>query len=456
MSAERFRTPDSKESESVVYRTTKGGIQRLLQAFEKPKHYRFPIFGGYTGERIGIVAEEEEQYAITWKSSRAQFFELPISGTARMWSTKTATNVLIFSKKEQCFALRDHLVDKFNVKAFKVYRDLFPSNFDPSANCSYYLQTYEENIAKSLVGKRTNIFVSPLLLGNNNRKILPLESYNSAFTFLYEIYSYTETHSLEWFFFSGFGIPIYKEKEDGINIIDDNNENQLIEVNLVNRLISVFEILFCTFLLSFQKLCIDVAAWILRPVVNYVIGIGIDDNEDFNIIDRRLIESWESFPLTYTATNQRSTKMVRFLLSFIETLRLVKRFLEKAVLALLLPILKVNFSSEKTLESYLLRKAFKGPNRALEIFLEKQLPYLSYGIKFSWEPVEKFEPLFWELIYPLDGLPSERIGPNRIAVGVARRCTQALLHKVDRFGNVYGVSMSDPYTLDVYDEPLVL
>ena len=175
-------------------------------------------------------------------------------------------------------------------------------------------------------------------------------------------------------------------------------------------------------------------------------------NEDNTIA----IESWESFPLTYTATNQRSTKMVRFLLSFIETLRLVERFLEKAVLALLLPILKVNFSSEKTLESYLLRKAFKGPNRALEIFLEKQLPYLSYGIKFSWEPVEKFEPLFWELIYPLDGLPSERIGPNRIAVGVARRCTQALLHKVDRFGNVYGVSMSDPYTLDVYDEPLVL
>ena len=177
-------------------------------------------------------------------------------------------------------------------------------------------------------------------------------------------------------------------------------------------------------------------------------------NEDNTIA----IESWESFPLTYTATNQRSTKMVRFLLSFIETLRLVKRFLEKAVLALLLPILKVNFSSEKTLESYLLRKIFKGPNRALEIFLKKQLPSLweKYNnIKFI-KSVEKFEPLFWELIYPLDGLPSERIGPNRIAVGVARRCTQALLHKVDRFGNVYGVSMSDPYTLDVYDEPLML
>merc|ERR1712194_917191 len=61
-----------------------------------------------------------------------------------------------------------------------------------------------------------------------------------------------------------------------------------------------------------------------------------------------------------------------------------------------------------------------------------------------------FEPCLWELIYPLDGFVSEKIGPNRIAVGAVKRPVEAMLH------GGFGFSMSDPYTLEIYDDPFVL
>ena len=64
------------QPESVNFRHT--GLIIMSDGYGGPEdYYRFPLFGGYTGDFLCSFNIEEEEYAITWKSSKAQFFELP-------------------------------------------------------------------------------------------------------------------------------------------------------------------------------------------------------------------------------------------------------------------------------------------------------------------------------------------------------------------------------------------
>ena len=65
----------------------------------------FPIFEGSTGGWLR-AAEVEEKYAITWKSSKEQIFEMPTGGAAIM---KNGENLLYLARKEQCLALGTQL-----------------------------------------------------------------------------------------------------------------------------------------------------------------------------------------------------------------------------------------------------------------------------------------------------------------------------------------------------------
>jgi photosystem I subunit 2 len=78
-----------------------------------------PLFGGSTG---GLLkkAEEEEKYAITWTSPKAQVFEMPTGGAATM---RNGENLLYLARKEQCIALGGQL-RKFKITDYKIYRIL--------------------------------------------------------------------------------------------------------------------------------------------------------------------------------------------------------------------------------------------------------------------------------------------------------------------------------------------
>ena len=68
-------------------------------------------------------AETEEKYAITWSSTKAQAFELPTGGAAKM---NEGENIMYFARKEQCLALGTQLRSfKPRIEDYKIYR-IFP------------------------------------------------------------------------------------------------------------------------------------------------------------------------------------------------------------------------------------------------------------------------------------------------------------------------------------------
>ena len=78
-----------------------------------PKHI------GSTGGLLNS-AETEEKYAIVWKSSKEQAFELPTGGAAIMHE---GDNLMYFARKEQCLALGTQLrAFKPRIEDFKIYR----------------------------------------------------------------------------------------------------------------------------------------------------------------------------------------------------------------------------------------------------------------------------------------------------------------------------------------------
>nr|YP_009296561.1 photosystem I subunit II [Apophlaea sinclairii]AOM65701.1 photosystem I subunit II [Apophlaea sinclairii] len=81
-----------------------------------------PTFRGSTGGWLR-AAETEEKYAITWISSKEQFFEMPTGGSAIMQADE---NLLYLSKKEQCLALASQLKTQYKISSFKIYR-IFPN-----------------------------------------------------------------------------------------------------------------------------------------------------------------------------------------------------------------------------------------------------------------------------------------------------------------------------------------
>ena len=81
-----------------------------------------PIFKGSTGGWLR-AAEVEEKYAITWTSSKEQYFEMPTGGSAIMQASE---NLLYLAKKEQCLALASQLKLNFKILDFKIYR-IFPN-----------------------------------------------------------------------------------------------------------------------------------------------------------------------------------------------------------------------------------------------------------------------------------------------------------------------------------------
>ena len=66
---------------------------------------QFPKHIGSTGGLLNS-AETEEKYAIVWKSSKEQAFELPTGGAAIMHE---GDNLMYFARKEQCLALGTQL-----------------------------------------------------------------------------------------------------------------------------------------------------------------------------------------------------------------------------------------------------------------------------------------------------------------------------------------------------------
>ena len=83
---------------------------------------QFPKHIGSTGGLLNS-AETEEKYAIVWKSSKEQAFELPTGGAAIMHE---GDNLMYFARKEQCLALGTQLrAFKPRIEDFKIYR-IFP------------------------------------------------------------------------------------------------------------------------------------------------------------------------------------------------------------------------------------------------------------------------------------------------------------------------------------------
>ena len=83
---------------------------------------QFPKHIGSTGGLLNS-AETEEKYAIVWKSSKEQAFELPTGGAAIMHE---GDNLMYFARKEQCLALGTQLRGfKPRIEDFKIYR-VFP------------------------------------------------------------------------------------------------------------------------------------------------------------------------------------------------------------------------------------------------------------------------------------------------------------------------------------------
>ena len=81
-----------------------------------PKHI------GSTGGLLNS-AETEEKYAITWTSKKAQAFELPTGGAAKM---NEGENIMYFARKEQCLALGTQLRGfRPRIEDYKIYR-IFP------------------------------------------------------------------------------------------------------------------------------------------------------------------------------------------------------------------------------------------------------------------------------------------------------------------------------------------
>ncbi|MBD2342741.1 photosystem I reaction center subunit II PsaD [Anabaena subtropica] len=78
-----------------------------------------PLFAGSTGGLL-TKAVEEEKYAITWTSPKAQVFELPTGGAATM---NQGENLLYIARKEYGIALGGQL-RKFKITDYKIYRIL--------------------------------------------------------------------------------------------------------------------------------------------------------------------------------------------------------------------------------------------------------------------------------------------------------------------------------------------
>ncbi|BAY17893.1 photosystem I protein PsaD [Nostoc sp. HK-01] len=78
-----------------------------------------PLFAGSTGGLL-TKAKEEEKYAITWTSPKAQVFELPTGGAATM---NQGENLLYLARKEYGIALGGQL-RKFKITDYKIYRIL--------------------------------------------------------------------------------------------------------------------------------------------------------------------------------------------------------------------------------------------------------------------------------------------------------------------------------------------
>ncbi len=84
----------------------------------------FPEFGGSTGGWLQS-AEKEEKYVMTWTndSKIGNIFEMPTGGSAIM---RTGTNLVYFSRKEQCLALGKQLRSLFKINDYRVFR-VFPN-----------------------------------------------------------------------------------------------------------------------------------------------------------------------------------------------------------------------------------------------------------------------------------------------------------------------------------------
>ena len=92
---------------------------------------QFPKHIGSTGGLLNS-AETEEKYAIVWKSSKEQAFELPTGGAAIMHE---GDNLMYFARKEQCLALGTQL------RAFKPRIEDFKSTeFSQVVILNFYTQ----------------------------------------------------------------------------------------------------------------------------------------------------------------------------------------------------------------------------------------------------------------------------------------------------------------------------
>ena len=81
---------------------------------------QFPKHIGSTGGLLNS-AETEEKYAIVWKSSKEQAFELPTGGAAVMHE---GDNLMYFARKEQCLALGRQLRTSFKINDYRIFRIL--------------------------------------------------------------------------------------------------------------------------------------------------------------------------------------------------------------------------------------------------------------------------------------------------------------------------------------------
>ena len=126
---------------------------------------------------------------------------------------------------------------------------------------------------------------------------------------------------------------------------------------------------------------------------------------------------------------------------FTDALEAMFAFAENVFFSLVLPeVESLNDSNYSSVDFFYTKYA-------IEYGLQDRSPIVK---EYFSRKISDFEPCLWELIYPLDGFPSERIGPNRIAVGVVKRPLETMLP------GGFGFSMSDPYTLEIYDEMFVL
>lgn len=127
-------------------------------------NFQYPIFGGSTGGWLR-EAQVEEYYAILWRNTKKQFFELPSGGTAAML---IGGNCINFARKEQALALGTQL-SGLKIKNYKIFR-IFP-------DCKFqYLHPKDGLFPAEKSTKRKTIPVQKLRIKHFNLQIKVLKN----------------------------------------------------------------------------------------------------------------------------------------------------------------------------------------------------------------------------------------------------------------------------------------